>query len=433
MELPPDVVQKAKQHILDTFAAMISGSTLEPGELIIRYVRAQGGTPESQVAGSSMVTSATLAALANGTLAHSNETDDSHASSGTHPGCAVVPAAFAIAEHGGSDGDTFLKAVVAGYDVGCRVGRALGPRLVSSRGHSARSLGGTFGAAAAAACLARLDSNQASCALSYAAQQASGIGSYIRAENHVEKALVLGGMPARNGVTAVTLVQAGACGTADPFQGERNFLQAYSPDPKPAELVRGLGADFEITETSIKKFCVGSPMQAPLEALLEIMAEHELKAHNLRCLAVRLPEDRLPTVDDRHMPDINLQYILSVTLIDGQLTFEAAHSHERMTDSRVLDVKSRITLVPDPDLVDDDFPRQAILEISTVDGRHLRKHLTAYRGTPENPMTVEEVKNKARELLFPVTGREKCDRLIEMVENLEQIGDMRAFRSVLAA
>ncbi|MBI2987148.1 MAG: MmgE/PrpD family protein [Deltaproteobacteria bacterium] len=430
--LPAHVVLKAKQHILDTFAAMLSGSTLEAGRLMIGYVRNQGGISECQVIGSSIVTVASFAALANGTLAHSDETDDFHAASGTHPGCAVVPAALAIAEREGCDGRSFLRAVVLGYDVGCRVSRALGPRLVSSRGHSSRSIGGNFGAAAAAACLVRLDRTQVGYVLSYAAQQASGIGSYIEAEGHVEKAFVLGGMPARNGVTAATLVQAGFSGVEDVFQGRRNFLKAYSSNPNPAELVRGLGSDFEITQTSIKRFCVGSPIQAPLEGLLRIMSEHGLQAEDVRYVVVRLPENNAATVNDRHMPDINLQYILAVALLDGKLTFEAAHAHNRMMDPRVRDVKLRIQLLPTPELVSSEHPRQAILEVCTRDGRDLREHVTAYRGMPENPMTMAEIEDKARDLVSPVIGKEKCEQLIKMVENLERVTDMREFRSVLA-
>jgi hypothetical protein len=109
--LPGPVVEKAKQLVLDTLAAMVSGSRLTPGELAIAYVRAQGGTPEAGVAGSDVVTSAVNAAFANGMLAHADETDDVHRPSATHPGCAVVPAALAMAERGGASGEALLRAV----------------------------------------------------------------------------------------------------------------------------------------------------------------------------------------------------------------------------------------------------------------------------------------------------------------------------------
>ena len=259
----------------------------------------------------------------------------------------------------------------------------------------------------------------------------SGVGSYIRDRDHMEKAFALGGMPARNGVTAALLVHAGFSGVEDVFQGERNFLQAYSSDPKPGELVADLGSRFEIQETSIKKFCAGSPIQAPLEALLAIISNHNLEARDVQQLTVRLPEPNARTVDNRHMPDVNLQHILSIALLDGELTFAAAHSHERMHDPRVLEVASRVQLIPDPDLVDDRFPRQAIVEIVTSDGKRLKKHVRAYRGEASNPMTIEEVEAKARELMIPVIGKDQCNHLIAMVRDLEQVTDMCALRAAL--
>lgn len=126
--VPADVALKTKHHILDTIGAMVSGTTLEPGRLAIKYAEMQGGTPQAQVVGSSLITNAVSAALANGILAHADETDDSHAPSGTHPGCAVVPAALAMGEKNDCSGETLLKSVVLGYDVGSRVMRALRPK-----------------------------------------------------------------------------------------------------------------------------------------------------------------------------------------------------------------------------------------------------------------------------------------------------------------
>jgi len=432
LTLPTEVQVRAKHHILDTLAAMISGSTLNPGQFMLQYVRTEGGSAEAQVAGSGLLASASLAALANGTAAHADETDDSHAASGTHPGCAVVPATLAMAERAGSDGTAFLKAVVLGYDVGCRVGRALRPKVVSAKGHSSRSLGNVFGATAAAASIAQLDASRAGGALSYAAQQAAGIGSYIRAQDHVEKAFVLGGMPARNGVTAVRLAQTGASGSADPFVGERNFLNAYSPDPEPEELVRGLGKNFEILQTSIKQFSVGSPIQAPLEALLAVMAEHPLSAADVERVVVRLPEQRAVTVNNREIPDINLQQILALALVHGNVTFANTHDDRLLNHSSVHDLRSRIELVGDPALLDAEFPRQVDLTIMTRAGQRFVKRLMTYRGTPENPVSTDEVEAKARNLMAPVIGREQCDALIRAVAKLEEVKDMREFRALLA-
>jgi 2-methylcitrate dehydratase PrpD len=428
LPLGDEVAARAKQHILDTFAAMISGSQLKAGEVIQRYVKIQGGPPVAQLVGSSLLTSATLAAFGNGTSAHADETDDSHAASGTHPGCAVVPAALAMAEQMKSDGKAFQQAVVMGYDVGCRVGRALNPAALSITGHSSRSLANTFGACAAAAVLARLDPQRAGWALAFSAQQASGIGSYIRAKEHIEKAVALGGLPARNGVTAVYLAQAGAAGAADPFHGERDFLHAYSPDPRPEELVRGLGENFEINQTSIKKYCVGSPIQAPLEALFEIIAAHELRADDVERIIVRLPEHRAATVNDREMPDVNLQHILALALVHGKVSFAVAHSDQPAGDAAIAPFKSRIELIADPELLESVSPRQVRLEVLTRDGKQLAKHLLTYRGTPENPVSQQDVEDKARDLITPVIGQRKTEELIRYVRDLDQVADMRELR-----
>src|SRR5712672_3675506 len=136
--LPDAVVEKARHHILDTLAAMMSGAKLKPGRLAISYAQAQGGTPEASVVGTRLRTTAFNAALANGMLAHADETDDSHAPSRTHPGCAVV----------------------LGYDVCARVNLALGPDALAAASHATHSIGGTFGAGVAAGALLGLDAVQ---------------------------------------------------------------------------------------------------------------------------------------------------------------------------------------------------------------------------------------------------------------------------------
>ncbi|HWP57947.1 MAG TPA: MmgE/PrpD family protein [Candidatus Acidoferrales bacterium] len=431
--LPDRVLIHAKQHVLDTFAAMLSGSQLSPGRAARRYVQEEGGPPRAQVIGSALLTSATLAALANGAAAHADETDDSHAASGTHPGCAVVPAALAVAEKFGLSGKAFLHAVVVGYDIGCRVGRALNPAALSETGHSSRGLANVFGASAAGAALWRLDAGEVACALAYSAQQAAGVGSYIRAEEHFEKALVLGGLPARSGVTAVLLARAGGRGAADPFCGERNFLEAYSPAPHPEELTRGLGELFEVTQTSIKRYCVGSPIQAPLEALLDLMAESRLCAEDVQAVTVRIPERRAATVNDRNMADVNLQLILALALVHGRVSFTAVHSQELREDPSIRSVQARVHLVPDPSLRESASPRQVRLEVLTREGKTLSKHLSTYRGTPENPASGREIEDKARELIVPVIGRERAERLIRQVNQLEELTDVRELRPNLVA
>src|SRR5438552_11976315 len=133
--LPAAVVEKTKHHVLDTLAAMVSGSRLLPGRKAISYVKSLGGAKEAGVVGSRIVTNAVNAALANGMCAHADETDDSHAASLTHPGCAVVPAALAMGERHGISGRDLLGAIAVGYDLVALSGAALGAQKFAAAGN----------------------------------------------------------------------------------------------------------------------------------------------------------------------------------------------------------------------------------------------------------------------------------------------------------
>src|SRR5216117_2373496 len=321
--LPPDVLRETKHRVLDTVAAMISGARLKPGEMAIRFARAQGGTAEASILTTDIRTSAINAALVNAMFAHADETDDFEPVTKAHPGCAAVPAALSVGEREDRSGEDFLRAVTLGYDLCCRLLMALGPDHVRSTHRSAEGVSSTFGAVGSAASLARLDEKGMRYALSYAAQQVSGIWSWERDTEHVEKAFDFSGMGARNGVTAALMAQAGFTGVPDVLDGEHNALEALSREPRPEEMVAGLGDRFFITETAIKVFSVGYPIQAPLDAFLVLRREHALTVDNVERIVVRLPEDGARIVDNRAMPDVNLQYAIAVALIDGTLSFSA--------------------------------------------------------------------------------------------------------------
>ena len=173
--LAPHVAREAKHRILDTLAAMVSGSHMKPGEMAIRFARAQGGVAEATVLTTDIRTSAVNAALVNGMFGHADETDDFEPVTKAHPGCSVVPAALAMAEREGSTGTELLNAVTLGYDLCCRFLLALGADHVRASHRSAEGTSSTLGAVGAAAALARLDEKGMRHALSYAAQQVSGI------------------------------------------------------------------------------------------------------------------------------------------------------------------------------------------------------------------------------------------------------------------
>lgn len=431
--LPDAVTEVTKHHLLDTLAAMISGSHLLPGKKAIAYVTAQGGAKEACVPGSRIVTTVVNAALAGGMLGHSDETDDTHGPSSTHPGVGVVPAALAMAEHVDADGTALLRAVALGYDIGTRLAMALGGAAFSAAGHATHSFGPTFGAAAACGSLAGFSADQVRHLLSYCAQQASGVSYWARDTEHIEKAFVFGGMPARNGAAAASMIASGMTGVDDAFSGDRNFFFAYGPKSNPEELVRELGARYEVFRTDIKRWSVGAPIQAPLDSLYELIRQDKLKAADVEKVVVRLSHQGVRTVDNRSMPDICLQHMMAVMLIDGTATFDAAHDVARMQDPKVLELRKRIDLVGDDELERLMPNRQGIVELKLRDGRELRHHTVFVRGTAQNRMNRQEVDEKCYSLFVPVLGRKRARDLIDTVWQIEQVKNVRALRPLLSA
>jgi 2-methylcitrate dehydratase PrpD len=197
-------------------------------------------------------------------------------------------------------------------------------------------------------------------------------------------------------------------------------------------MVAGLGSRFFVTETAIKTYSVGYPIQAPLDAFLTLRKAHGLTVDNVARILVRLPEDGARIVNNRPMPDVNAQHLIAVALVDGAVSFEDSHSYERMKDPQVRAVKERVELVADKTLMDPAAPRSGFVEVTLRDGR-IVSHFTRHpSGTKENPLDTQAINAKVRDLMAPVLGAERTDAVIQRVNTLEQLDDVRTLRPLLA-
>jgi 2-methylcitrate dehydratase PrpD len=342
----------------------------------------------------------------------------------------VVPAALAAGEQFGISGVHFLRAVALGYDIGPRITLCLGVPALSRQAHkSSHSIAGAFGAAAAAGCIAGLDAREMRWLLDYTAQQSSGIAAWQRDSEHIEKAFAFGGMPARSGMTSALLVRAGWTGIDDILSGPDNFLEAYSAAADAARLIEELGERYEVMRTNIKKWSVGSPIQAPLDALELLSQRRRIAAEDVERIVVRLGTREASVVGNREMPDVCLQHLVAVMLIDGTVSFQAAHDTPRMRDPAVLRQRAKVELLGDAEL--DQRVREAILAVRFADGTELTEHVRAVRGTADNPMPRSEVVGKCRDLMMPVLGEARCTELIERILTIESMSDLRALRPLL--
>lgn len=432
-ELPEPALIDAKYRILDTVAAMVSGSKLLPGEMALRFARTLGGTREASIFVSGIKTTVINAAMINAMLAHSDESDDFEPVTKAHPGSATVPAALAMGEKDHRSGADLIRGVALGYDVGCRFLMALGPDHVRGTHRGAEAYNATMGAMASAASLAHLNENQMRYAISYAAQQVSGLWSWVDDPDHIEKSFDFSGMGARNGATAVAMVQAGLTGVYNVLDGKHNLLSALSTQPNPGAMVADLGTRFYISESSIKTFPVGYPNQAPLDAFLKLSKENKFTADQVDKIIVRLPEDAIGIVSNSPMPDVNCQYLIATALIEGNVSFPNSHSKEHMQVPKIRAFMERVTVMGDPKLNDPLAPRGGIVEIYLKNGSVLSKHTRFPPGTKENPLTAEIVSAKARDLMLPVIGANRTEKVIQEVLELEKMRDINQLTSLISS
>lgn len=408
--------RKTRQHTIDGIAAAVAGSTLEAGRLGRSYALSQSTTGPATIVGSSGKSSLTsLAAMANGLSAHADESDDSHERSMSHPGCSIVPAALAVAESIDASLESLLRSVALGYDVGCRTTIAIGiDNITPWQGvTSSHALVGVFGSTAASSALLRLTPQQVGWTLSYCAQQAAGLGTIFRDHAHVEKAFVFGGMPARNGVVAAELVASGFSGVHNAFAGNPNFFDLFPGTAEPDELIEALGHRFEIAATNLKKYPVGSPNQAIVQAIEDLLRESPPDVDSITSVEIRVPSYILHIVRQSAMPAVCAEFIAALTILDGSCTFKALHDEARMKDRDTQRLMARVSVTGDDTL---GRSRAAHVRIESTNAPTREKYVAAARGSVHDPMENDEVRAKARSLMEPVLGADTAAAVLEIVD-----------------
>ena len=435
--LPVEVLTKLKLHILDTLAAVVSGSALEAGVAGQTYVRSRTGTAssgEASILGTDLRCGVIDAAFANGMSAHADESDDSHETSQTHPGGSVLPAALAVAQMVHATGDDFVRAVGLAYEVCIRFGEALAPHLSFARSSlSCHAIGPLFGAGFAAGYLLGFDETKFLVLLNYLAQEASGLTTWRLDQAHTLKSYNFAAMPNSNAVKCALLVHAGFTGAGDVLGDDRNFFDALLPGKGARLDLSDLHKD-RLMECDIKKYSVGFPIASPLAALEAILAKVSLgseAAEKIESITVHYHPDWYKVIGDANkMPDLNLRHCLAATVVEGHLSFEASHEPRLMLDPHIVGVGKKIRLLDDGQ--QDKFT--ARVEVVLQDGSvHKAEQDRNVLGRYENPMSTQQVEAKATELLETVLSVETTAKVVEMTRTLEKEGDIESLAALMTS
>lgn len=436
-DLPAETIESAKIFVLDLIGCSLGAMRTEEVRIAAEVTRLVGGTPESSAIGLGFKTSCQNAAFLNGISSHVIELDDTHRSSITHVGAGVIPAALAVAERDKADGATFLAAVVVGYEACLRVANAVQPSHWR-RGFLSMGTCGTFGAAAAAGHLRRLDADRLRDALGLSGIQAAGLNSSIYGEGDMGKRLCPG-HAASTGVMSVLYAERGFTGSRNVLEQRKGFCESFSDDYDISRITADLGAGWEIDRTSLKPYSCCRYNHASIDALLDILRTESMSVADIAGVKVRTYDIAVTNRPHRTHPKtlfdakMSIPFCLAVAAYKGAAG-EAAFTEDLITDSTLQGFAAKVVVEADAGM-SDAFPREwpAETSVELKDGRRFVRHVPHPKGEPEAPMSRAEIEDKFRELADVAIDKATAARTIAAVWNLDKQDDIGKLPAIIAS
>jgi 2-methylcitrate dehydratase PrpD len=438
-DLPAPVITRAALLALDILGGCLAASRHDFGRAVLRAAERLGGASESTLIGGGIKVSAANAVLANGTLAHGLDFDDTREDAIVHTGSVAVTTALAVGEALGASGHAVLEAMIAGVEVMCRVGLAV-PGKFHARHYHPTALCGSFAAAAVAGKLHGLTADQLVHAFGICGSQASGIIEYLADGSWTKR--VHAGWAAHAGVTATLLAESGITGPETVFEGEHGFYQAFAggyDEDRLDALTESLGATWELEQLTFKPYPCGSIAHPYMDCALRLRERHRIRPEEIaeiRCRTAAGPVPRLwEPLAAKHRPPngyaskFSLPYLLAVILVKGRATL-AEFTDDAVSDAAVLRVASTVAYELDPTI---DYPRQFIghVAIRLHDGRLLEERQDHPHGGPDFPMTRAEMEGKFRGNAALAVSDEGASRIVADVTRLATLPRLTALMEEL--
>lgn len=412
-DLPADVVEKTKMHFLDYLGNTFAAHEMPWSQMVIRIVKQMKGEPESTVVGEGKYPMMN-AALANGTMAHGVDADDSGARpSWAHPGACINPAAFAAAEAGGVSGKELITGIVAGYEISCRVDSSMYPGL-RDRGFHATGVVGTIGATAAAGKILGLDEDQMVNAFGLAGTQAAGLEEWLTAGDMSKR--LHAGKAAMNGVLAALLAREGYTGPSSVFEGKHGLLTTHAESYDTDRLIDGLGAEFKILGCKFKPYACCHELCPPIRMALQLQAEHGIKPEDVEKIRIGLnhitAENQLKVAQTPLHAQNHPAVAVAIALVEGKVFLK--EFFDCYEDPVVIELGKKTEVYTDPE-IDAVFPTKigTRLEIITKDNSY------ALFEEDKPPIPPSFIQEKFTALALSLVSEETADKIIQAVNRLE--------------
>lgn len=419
-KIPDKVLETTKTLVLDAYGVVIAGTRTNEGRIAQEFSRQMGGSGGATVVGIGRTQDPVSAALANGVMGYSLGLTDTHSLSITHPGCSIVPAAIAVAEHEGLSGKELLKAVIMGYEVVTRLGRAINPSH-RARGFHTSATCNPFGAAVACALLLGCTRDELAWALGIAGSTSSGLFEFRK--NGDMTMAFHGGWPAHSGVTAAYMAKKGFTGPKTIFEGQDGFLKAMA-DKYDADLInKDFGQSFAVDDMSLRAYCACRYAHTAIEALEVIKRRRKVEPDKVAEIIVHTHKTAIVQETE---PDT----LTGARLCAGFALAQAIQYGPKLTeiephelcDAKVLSLYNKVQMIEDPEMTAK-FPTlwTSKLQIRYTDGSIDEETVHYAKGDPLNQMSAAEVVYKFKSITSHALDESKVNGFIDGVGNLENI------------
>lgn len=433
-DLPPDAVKQCKLLMLDALGCAFGGYTLAGKEVswILALVKNQGCTGPSTCFVDGFKTSSAYAALVNGAMIHTIDFDDTHMGSIAHLSSPLVATTFALGEQLKSKGTDIIAAYILGFEVAARIGRSVMPSHYRFW-HPTATLG-LFASAVAAARLLGLDAEKMEMVIGHAGDQAGGLRYGI--ENGDFSKTLHPAFAAMKGLLLASVVSLGSDGPKGILEYPSGFCNAFSAGPDLKPVLTGLGSSYEIMQDSIKSFPAIQCSHTAIEATINIMNKHKLKAGDIEKVHIVQSE----TVKDQgcnYSPDkplaarLSIPYCTALAILERRVTMDQ-FSFEKLKDRKIRKMMSRVTIVQDP-ILNSKYPETvaSYVDIKMKNGKKFSGSAIYPKGDPRRRMTSEEVEVKFLNLTLNTFDGKQAGSIIKAVGNLEKVEDFSEVTELL--
>ena len=429
-DIPVEVVEHSKTVILDTIGAMLAASDprYPAGRIVTEFVRSLEGKEEATIVGRRFRAPAVDTAFVNGVLGYMCDIESYHVGAVLHETAAVLPSALAVGERCSASGRDVMTSFVLGLDVETRLSYAINPSAMYARGFHPSVVAGCIGSTVSAGKLLGLDGEEFANAFGLAASQSCGLLAWESDVTETSRPFGVG-VAARNGVTAALLASSGL-GGPEVLEGKYTVFNAFSGESHLGELLDGLGERFEVMNQTFKRYSSCAFTHPGVDALLKILGENGLSAEEIEGVTVRFPASGAKLIDGSKLKSHNAQYVLSVAAHKGRVTIDDILFEQ--SDERIWDLADNVEFIHDEGL-DPFFPETmpTIVEVLTKSGEVYIARVDSAKGTPENPLSRDEVREKFLFLASTVVEEDHALEIMETMDRLDQLPDVHELTELL--